>query len=118
MPWVGEAPHRAKVALCSPKVSIRSWPTADILEPVGREVLIVLERVPVATPAPPERPEGLDGHVARVDHASGPHGSVNESGATRRKDHPARDLGILQRIDVDGPSVGVLGPGARSLHGP
>src|SRR6266511_1709565 len=81
------------------------------LPPGGREVLVVLERPPVAAPAPPDGSEGSPDHVAVMDDTSGPARPISIPEASGWEDLPAgRDVSVLHRVDVDGPAVGVLRP--------
>jgi phosphodiesterase/alkaline phosphatase D-like protein len=75
------------------------------------EVLVVLRCSPVAAPGPPTIGEGADGRIAVVQETRVNAVSVQiwlgVAGFERAR---AGDVRVEQRVDVDGPTVGVLRP--------
>src|SRR5215211_831069 len=80
-------------------------------EPVRREVLVVLGRGPPPAPAPTDPPEGPDDDVATHDHPRADVRSVDVPAAPAGRNVRAVDERVLDRVDIDGAAVGVLGPG-------
>src|SRR5437899_2589803 len=81
------------------------------LVPRRREMHVVLRRAgPAAAPAPSDRAEGADDR--RGNHPGPVQGAVEIAPARRVAALPAADVGVLDRVDVDGLPIGVLRPGA------
>ena len=76
----------------------------------GGEVLVVLERRPVAAPRPAAGGEGVDHRVAGVDHPGVVAAAIRVARRLGREHRAALDVRVHERVDVDGPPVGVLGP--------
>src|SRR5512132_1628333 len=77
---------------------------------VRREVLVVPGRGPPPAPPPTDPPEGPHDDVASNEHPRTDVCSVEVPAAAARRNVRAVDVRILDRVDIDGASVGVLGP--------
>src|SRR5512135_3209813 len=74
------------------------------------EVLVVGGRGPRPAPRPPDRGEAPNGDAPRTDHARQSQRPVGESPTGGRQDGAPGHIGVLDRVDVDGPAVRVLRP--------
>src|SRR6185436_9346564 len=83
---------------------------------VRREVLIVLGRRPAPSPPPTDPPEGPDDDVTTNDHPRTDVRSVEIPAAPAGRDLGAVDVRVLDRVEIDGAAVGVLGPCGGPRH--
>ena len=104
--------HQGQLRHAGAEPALPRWPRRARLAAVGREVLVVPRRArPGAAPAParPAR-EGAHDAVAAVQHAPRVAGAVGERRPGRGRDVRSRHVGVLDRVEVDRPPVGVHGP--------
>lgn len=81
------------------------------------EMLVVLHATPAATPAETVRFERLFAKVVVIDFVGKLFASVNVVGGRGRTDARAFDTGVLQWVDVDGHTEGMLRESPRTGYG-